>query len=101
MTQACDRLLAAAAQLGGSNDQAKKLADEIAKRLPAVKTKLESLPQVEPVTTLLQNLAASMEGRDVQRAAEVYAEAQQRHHKELGSTGMLALKRCADLIKKA
>ena len=101
VAQVCARLLNVAASLGASNDQAKKFADEVAKRLPAVEAKLGAASKTETVVALLESLASAMESRDAVTADSLYKEASQKHHSQLGSTGMLALKRCVDVVKKS
>jgi protein transport protein SEC31 len=96
----CLRLLNVSEELGRTNDQAKKLADEVAKRMPVLQTKLDSLNETGDLVAVLDRLVDGMQGRDLQAAAGVYAEIQQKYHTHLGSTCMLALKRAVDLMKK-
>lgn len=99
---ACDRLTAAVESLGSQNERANKLSVEVAKRLPALRTKLEGLApaQTDPLVALLDTLSNALLAGDAAQANSVYTEAQQNYHLQLGSTGMLALKRCLDLVKK-
>lgn len=99
---ACERLSNAANALAGANDQTAKLSDEVVKRVPAVKAKLDTVAaaQLQPLLTLLDTLSEAMESRDVAKATQVYNDAQQHYHTQLGSTAILCLKRCLDLLKK-
>jgi protein transport protein SEC31 len=98
----CEQLSRVAEELGGSSEQCLKLADEVAKRVPPLKSKLDSLPAgtADGLVAVLQQLASAMEARDAGRAQQAYAEAQH-HHVHLGSTGMLGLKRMLELVQKS
>lgn len=99
---ACDRLTAAVEALGAENERAGKLSAEVSKRIPALRTKLESLQpaQWEPLVGLLDSFTNALRSGDANAAAQVYSDAQTHYHIQLGSTGMLALKRCLDLVKR-
>ena len=100
VVDACAKLSDAVEGLGAVNDQSAKLSEEVSKRIPALKTKLDSLANPDAVCALLESLGDALTSRDINRASELYTEAQQTCHSQLGSTGMLALKRCLDLLKK-
>lgn len=99
---ACDRLSAAVEALGAESERAGKLSAEVSKRIPALRSKLELLPaaQWEPLVGLLDSFTSALTAGNPEAASQVYADAQTNYHVQLGSTGMLALKRCLDLVKR-
>jgi hypothetical protein len=99
---ACERLTAAVESLGNDNERSNKVSVEVAKRIPALRQKLEALnaTQTDSLVALLESFTNALLAGDASAANTVYTDAQHNFHLQFGSTGMLALKRCLELVKK-
>ena len=64
--------------------------------------KLDSLSKAEgdAACDLLDSFSNAIEARDANTVNALYTEAQQNYHAQMGASGMLALKRCGDLVRK-